>query len=471
MDNQKSQNSGSKNFFVDLKEALAGSERDYTEIPLRKAVFFLAIPMVLEMIMESVFAVIDIFFVSKLGADAVAAVGITESVLTLVYAIAFGLSMATTAIVSRRIGEKHPKEASVEAWQAILTGLFAALVLSIPGALLAKPMLQLMGASPAVVEEFSIYTILMFGSNMVIMLLFINNAIFRGAGDAAIAMKVLVMGNIINIILDPILIFGLGPIPAMGIAGAATATIIGRGLAVIFQFYILFKGTSRINLKEISHRPDRKKILHLLKISLGGIAQSIIATSSWIFMMRLITRYGSHVVAGYTIAIRIVIFALLPSWGLSNAASTLTGQNLGAGKPERAESAVWKVGWINFFVLGIIGLLFAMYPHAFIRLFTADEAIINSGAISLRIVSYGFAFYGLGMVMVQAFNGAGDTRTPTYINIIAFWLIEIPLAWALSMPLGQQEQGVYYGIIIAESSLTILAAILFKQGRWKKEIV
>ena len=459
------------NIWNDFKDALAGSSHDYTKIPLGRAVFLLAIPMVLEMIMESVFAVVDIYFVGKLGADAVATVGITESVLTIIYAIAFGLSMATTALVSRRIGEKNEEEASKEALQAIITGCAISLLIAVPGVVFAKDLLRLMGASSVIVEELSTYTSIMFGGNLVIMLLFINNAIFRGAGDAAIAMRVLWIANGLNIILDPLLIFGIGPFPELGIAGAAVATNIGRGIAVAYQLYVLWKGKSRISLSGLKLAIEPQRIKHLLKISLGGIAQSLIATSSWIFLARIISNFGSEVVAGYTIGIRIILFSLLPSWGLSNAAATLVGQNLGAREPDRAEKAVWGVARINLIFLGALSILFIVFPEWFVRLFTDDIAVIDSGRQCLRIVAYGFGFYGIGMVMTQAFDGAGDTRTPTRINIFAFWMIEIPLAYVLAMQIGWQEEGAFYAIIIAEAAMTLLAVYLFKKGRWKKEAV
>ncbi|MBK3517895.1 MATE family efflux transporter [Carboxylicivirga marina] len=455
----------------DFKDALAGSSQDYTQIPLNKAVFLLAIPMVLEMVMESVFAVVDIYFVGRLGADAVATVGITESVLTIIYAIAFGLSMATTALVSRRIGEKNRSEASKEAMQAIITGFVISVVIAVPGVFFAKDLLRLMGASPAIVDELSVYTSIMFGGNVVIMLLFINNAIFRGAGDAAIAMRMLWIANGLNIILDPLLIFGIGPFPELGVAGAAIATNIGRGLAVIYQLYILWKGNGRVNLSGLAIRVDWMRITHLVKISLGGIAQSLIATSSWIFLVRIISNFGSEVLAGYTIGIRIIIFSLLPSWGLSNAAATLVGQNLGANQSQRAEKAVWGVARINLIFLVSLSFLFIIFPDWFVQLFSDDQAVIDAGIKCLRIVAYGFGFYGIGMVMTQAFNGAGDTRTPTRINIVAFWMIEIPLAYLMAMHLGLKEDGAFYAIIIAEACMTLMAAYLFKKGRWKKEAI
>jgi len=460
-----------RRIWQDFKNALRGTSQDYTTIPLGRAVFLLAIPMVFEMIMESVFAVADIYFVGRLGAEAVATVGITESVLTIIYAIAFGLSMATTALVSRRIGEKKSDEAGKEGMQAIITGFCIALLIAIPGVIFAKDMLRLMGASAVIIDELSAYTSIMFGGNVVIMLLFINNAIFRGAGDAAIAMRVLWVANGLNIILDPLLIFGIGPFPEMGIAGAAVATNIGRGVAVVYQLVVLWKGKSRIHLKGVPIKVEWFRIWHLLKISFGGIAQSLVATSSWIFMVRIISNFGSEVLAGYTIGIRIILFSLLPSWGLSNAAATLVGQNLGAKEPQRAEKAVWGVARINLIFLGGLSILFIVFPGWFVRLFSDDLRVIKSGIECLRIIAYGFAFYGIGMVMTQAFNGAGDTRTPTRINVVAFWLVEIPLAYVLAMVFGLEESGVFYSIIIAEACMTILAAYLFKQGRWKKERV
>ncbi|MCT4588637.1 MAG: MATE family efflux transporter [Carboxylicivirga sp.] len=459
------------NIWNDIKDSLGGSSHDYTKIRLSRAVFLLAIPMVLEMVMESIFAVVDIYFVNKLGADAVATVGITESVLTIIYAIAFGLSMATTALVSRRIGEKNEKEAAREGLQAIIAGVVISVLIAIPGVIFAKDLLSLMGASAVIVDELSAYTSIMFGGNIVIMLLFINNAIFRGAGDAAIAMRVLWIANGLNMLLDPLLIFGIGPFPELGIAGAAIATNIGRGVAVIYQLYVLWRGNSRIKMAGLKIMAEWERIRHLLKISMGGIAQSLIATSSWIFLVRIISNFGSEALAGYTIGIRIILFSLLPSWGLSNAAATLVGQNLGAREPQRAEKAVWGVARINLVFLGSLSLLFIFYPEWFVRLFTNDLAVVEVGVSCLRIVAYGFGFYGIGMVMTQAFNGAGDTRTPTRINIVAFWMIEIPLAYLLAMHIGLKEQGAFYAIIIAEASMTLLAAYLFKKGRWKKEAV
>lgn len=457
--------------FKDLKEAIAGTDKDFTSIPLRKAILLLSIPMILEMLMESVFAVVDIFFVSKLGADAVATVGITESIMTLVYALGFGLSISTTALVSRRIGEKRQDLAAQTAFQAILTGCIVSFLISVPGFIYPEELLGLMGASDEVISTGSSYTKISLGTNMVIMLLFIMNAVLRSSGDAASSMKVLFLANLINIVLDPCLIFGWGPFPELGIKGAAIATLTGRGVAVIYQFYILFGGKSRIKIRIQDIRLNYNLIWKLVKLSLGGIGQNIIATSSWIGMIRLIADYGSTVLAGYTIAIRIVVFSLLPSWGLANAAATLVGQNLGADRADRAEKSVWSAGFVNMALLGMISVVFIWQAEWFIRLFTPDEAVITAGVNCLSIISAGFLLYGMGMVMVQAFNGAGDTATPTWINLFCFWLLEIPLAYLLARPAGFDQQGVYLAIVIAESILAITAMVLFRKGTWKKRKV
>jgi putative MATE family efflux protein len=456
-----------RDLWIDVKEAIGGTERDFTETSLGKAIFILAVPMVLEMIMESVFAVVDIFFVSKLGADAVATVGITESVLTVVYAIGIGLAMATTALVSRRIGEKKKKEAGVVAFQAILVGAFISVLIAIPGVIFAKDFLLLMGGTEAMAEEGFMFPAIMFGGNMVIMLLFIINSVFRSSGDAAISMRVMWLANIINIVLDPLLIFGYGPFPALGLKGAAIATTTGRGLAVIYQFYLLSSGKFRIRLYLNSIKLKLNVMWHLLKISGGGIMQNLIATSSWILLVRIIAVSGPDAIAGYTIAIRIVIFLLLPAWGLSNAASTLVGQNLGAKQPERAEKSVWITGYVNMVFMGIMGSLLAIFPEFWIRLFIADITVVENGVLALRIISFGFLFYALGMVLMQGFNGSGDTVTPTKINLLAFWLIEIPLAYLLAIVLGMGLTGASIAIICAESVLALTALFLFRKGKWK----
>ena len=450
-----------------IRESLAGGDQDFTSMRLGEAIFLLAVPMVLEMIMESVFAIADIFFVSRLGSDAVAAVGLTESMMTLVYALAVGFSAGTTAMVSRRIGEKNPEAASRAAAQAILSVIIISVLLAIPGVLYSYELLRLMGASHELAAANHGYTKIMFAGNIVIMLLFVINAAFRSAGDAALSMRVLLIANGINIVLDPLLIFGLGPVPALGIEGAAIATNIGRGFAVVFQFYVLFRGKMRIKLRLRHFIPDLAIQITLIRLSIGGILQNIIATASWIIMVRIVSVFGSEAVAGYTIGIRIIIFALLPSWGLSNAAATLVGQNLGAGRPDRASRAAWITGFTNMVLLGIVSLVFIMFPGMFIKLFITDPEVLRYGITCLQIVSAGFLFYAMGMVMTQSLNGAGDTYTPTLLNFICFWLIEIPLAYFLAIKMGYEVEGVYYAIVVAESTLTLMGIYVFNRGRWK----
>ena len=463
----KDKNIGVAHVWNYVRAAVSGTDKDFTTEKLGKAIFLLSIPMILEMVMESVFAVVDIFFVSKLGADAVATVGITESLMTIVYSLAVGLGTATTALVSRRIGEKNPDGAAVSAVQAIFVGIGISFFISIPGILWAPKILNLMGVESAAIKSFSSYTSIMLGANVIIMMLFIINAVFRSAGDAAISMRVLWVANFINIVLDPCLIFGWGPFPELGIKGAAIATNIGRGIAVIYQFYLLFWGKKRVRINRSHIKIKFGVMKKLLRLSIGGIGQSLIATSSWIGMVRIVSIFGSQVMAGYTIAIRIVIFSILPAWGLSNAASTLVGQNLGAKKPERAEKSVWMTGFANMGFMGFLAAIFIVFPGFFVSLFISDPVVIASGVSCLRIVSYGFVFYALGMVMVQAFNGAGDTATPTIINFFCFWMFEIPLAYVLAIPLGLEEKGVYVAIVAAETLMTITAVLIFKRGRWK----
>src|SRR5271166_2861957 len=456
-------------FWSSLREAVRGSHQDYTTGNLNRAILLLAVPMVLEMVLESLFAVVDVFWVGRLGANAVATVGLTESMLSLVFAVGMGLSLSTTAMVARRIGEKDPEGAADAAVQAILLGLIVSLAIGVPCFLFAPRLLGLMGASPDIISTGSGYTRICLGGSCAVLLLFLNNAIFRGAGDAAIAMRLLWVSNIINLILDPCLIFGWGPFPKMGVTGAALATFTGRSIGVMYQFYRLLKGTERIRILTRQVRVHLDVLWRLVRVSVTGILQFAIAHTSWIGLVRIVSTFGAAAVAGYTIAIRIVVFVILPSWGLSNAAATLVGQNLGAGKPERAESAVWRTGIYNVIFLGMVGVVFIIFAEPIVRLFIRDPVVVPLGAACLRIVSYGNLGYAYFMVMMQAFNGAGDTITPTIVNFFGFWCFEIPLAYVLAKPLGMRSNGVFYSIAIAESSMALASAILFKQGRWKKK--
>jgi len=454
-----------------IKEALRGSQRNYTEGPIGRAILILSVPMVLEMLMESVFVVVDVFFVAKLGADAVATVGLTESMLTLIYALALGLSIGVTATVARRIGERDAEGAARAAGQAIIMGLIAALLIGVAGVLLAPHLLALMGASPGVIERGSNYTRVMLGGNASIMMLFLINAIFRGVGDAAIAMRVLWLANIINILLGPCLIFGLGPFPELGVVGAATATTIGRGTGALYAFSRLVRPGGRISLTRRHLSLDFGVMARLIRLSASATFQVFIGMASWIGLIRIISGFGSEALAGYTIGIRVIIFALLPSWGMSNAAATMAGQALGAGKPERAERAVWLAGFYNMCFLGVVGLVFVVLAGPIIRVFTSDPAVIPYGVDCLRLVAYGFLFYAYGMVLTQSFNGAGDTFTPTVINLFVFWLWEIPLAYVLAYTFGLGPRGVFLAITISFSLLAVVSAIVFRRGNWKARTV
>jgi MATE family, multidrug efflux pump len=450
-----------------VRESIRGSQQDFTTGSLNRAILLLAIPMVLEMVLESLFAVVDVFWVGHLGADAVATVGLTESLLSLVFAIGLGLSLSTTAMVARRIGEKDSAGAAVAGVQAIALGIAASAIIGVPCYLYAPRLLQLMGASPQIVALGSGYTRIALGGSGAIMLLFLNNAIFRGAGDAAIAMRLLWISNIINLILDPCLIFGWGPFPKLGVTGAALATLIGRSIGVLYQFYRLLRGTERIRILRSQVHLDFAIFLRLLRVSLTGILQFAIADVSWIGLVRIVSVFGSAALAGYTIAIRIVIFVILPSWGLSNAAATLVGQNLGAKQPERAETSVWRTGFYNMVFLGAIGIVFIFFADPVVRFFTSDPAVIPLAASCLRILSYGNIAYAYGMVMLQAFNGAGDTLTPTFVNLFGFWFLEIPLAYFLAIPAHMQSNGAFYAIVVAEAAIAAVGILLFKRGRWK----
>ncbi len=452
-----------------VREALRGSHQDFTAGNLNRAILLLAIPMVLEMVLESLFAVVDVFWVGRLGADAVATVGLTESLLSLVFAIGLGLSLSTTAMVARRIGEKDPAGAAVAGVQAIAIGLAVSAAIGIPFFFYAPDLLRLMGASPQILAVGSGYARIALGGSGAIMLLFLNNAIFRGAGDAAIAMRLLWVSNIINLVLDPCLIFGWGPFPKLGVTGAALATFTGRSIGVLYQFYRLLRGTERIRILRSQIHLNFRVLLRLLRVSLTGILQFAIAHTSWIGLVRIVSVFGSEALAGYTIAIRILIFVLMPSWGLSNAAATLVGQNLGAKQPERAETSVWRTGLYNMIFLGVIGIFFVIFAEPVIRLFTSDPLVVPLAVSCLRILSYGNIGYAYGMVMLQAFNGAGDTVTPTVVNFFGFWLLEIPLAYFLAISLRMGANSVYVSIVVAEAAIAAAGILLFRHGRWKRQ--
>lgn len=457
-------------FFTYLRIAISGKEQEFTSGSIRRAVFMLAIPMILEMVMESVFALVDIFFVARIGTNAVATVGLTESVITLVYAVAIGLSMGATAVVARRIGEKDTRGAREAAVQVIFLGIVVAAVISVVGIIFPKDILRLMGAEPDLITEGYGYTRVLMGGNVTIMLLFLINAIFRGAGDAAIAMRALILSNALNIVLDPIFIFGLGPVAAFGVEGAAIATTIGRGTAVLFQLWILFYGWGRIKIAFSDVKIKIKTMVNLVRISLGGIGQFIIGTSSWVFLMRIMSEFGPEVVAGFTIAIRVMMFTLMPSWGMSNAAATLVGQNLGADKPERAERSVWKTGKYNAFFMGSVSLLYIIFAPSIIELvswFKAGPEVVAYGASCLQVIAAGYIFYAYGMVVIQAFNGAGDTKTPTVINFFCFWLFQLPFAYLVAVTFDMGPVGVFLSITLAEVLIAIIGIIWFRKGRWK----
>ena len=456
-----------RKFFSYFWIAVTGQESEFTTGSIRKAIFMLSVPMILEMLMESIFALVDIAYVSQVSVNAVATIGLTESVITLIYAVAIGLSMAATAVVARRVGEKDLQGAKEAAVQAIGLGVVVSLLVGVPGFFYAKEILSLMGAEPDLIAEGYGYTKLLLGGNLTIMLLFLINAIFRGSGDASVAMWTLVLSNGLNIILDPIFIFGWGPVPEYGVMGAAIATNIGRGTAVVFQMVILFFGWSKIKLAVKDLVINVKVILNLIRVSIGGIAQFLIGTSSWVFLMRMMSEFGSEVLAGYTIAIRVMLFTLMPSWGMSNAAATLVGQNLGAGEPERAETSVWKTGRYNAYFMGAVSLVYLFFAKEIVSWFNATPAVIENGGLCLQIIAAGYIFYAYGMVVTQAFNGSGDTGTPTRINLIAFWLFQLPFAYLAAFYFNLGALGVFLAITLAEVLLAIISIALFRKGKWK----
>ncbi len=456
-----------KTFLKSFIKAIKGEEKNFVEGSINRAIFMLSIPMILEMVMESLFAVVDIFFVGKVSVNAVATVALTESVIMIIYAIAIGLSMSATAVVARRVGENQKDKASEAGMQAILLAVAVSVLFSFIGILFAKDILRLMGGEESLIEEGYGYTKIMLGGNITIMLLFLINAIFRGAGDASIAMRVLWIANGLNIILDPIFIFGLGPIPAFGVEGAAIATNTGRGIGVIIQLLTLTGSKAVIRLAWHHVKLQWDVIRNLVKISLGGIGQYMIGTLSWLFLVRISAVFGSEVLAGYAIAFRIIMFTILPSWGLANAAATLVGQNLGARQPLRAEQSVWKCAFYNMLFLAAISLVFGIWAEEFVRLFSTQPEVIKYGSMALRVICCGYIFFAYGMVIGQSFNGAGDTKTPTVINFFCFWMFEVPLAWILSRTFEFGPLGIFLAIAIAVALYAVVSIVIFRQGRWK----
>ena len=454
-----------------LREALAGTHQDFTEGSLSRGIALLAIPTVLEMAMESTFGLVDAFWVAHLGSDAMAAVGLTESLIILTFSIAIGLSMAATATVARRTGEKDPEGAAIAAVQAIACGILAALVTGITGALFGPQLLGLMHGSPEVVRMGGLYSRILLGSNIVIIMLFLINGIFRGAGDAAIAMRTLWLANLINLVLDPCFIYGVGPFPRLGVAGAAVATTIGRSTGVAYQLWVLFGGKGRVAVARRHLRIDWPVLQRLMRVGGTAMVQYFIATASWVSLARINASFGSAAVAGYTLAIRIIMFALMPSWGICSAAATLVGQNLGAGRPDRSERAVWIGGAWNMTVLTTVGIVFFAAARPIVRFFSGDPNVTLFGVECLQFVSLGYPFYAWGMCMEQAFNGAGDSATPTWINLGCYWALQLPLAWSLAHFTGLGARGVYLAICIAESVLAVVSVSLFRRGKWKRVVV
>ena len=454
-----------------VKEAIFGSRQDFTAISIDRAIVLLAVPMVLEMAMESLFGIVDIFWVAHLGKEATATVGLTEGMLMIVMSVAMGLSMGTTAVVARRTGEKDKDGAALAAVQSIAMGLGCLLLIFAVAFPLAPRLLAWMGADPGILQVGSTYTRIMLSGSGIILMLFLINAIFRGAGDASVAMRVLWTANLINIILDPCLIMGLGPFPRLGVTGAAVSTTIGRSAGIFCQIYLLIKGTGRLEILRRHLRLNFAVMRNIVRIAANGVLQFLIATASWVFMVRLVQSFGSEVTAGYAVAIRIVIFSILPSWGLGSAAATLVGQNLGARRPDRAEKAVWRAAFFNMIFLGFVSLVFILFAPKLVGIFSHDPVVIGYGADCLRIISLCYILYAYGMVIVQAFNGAGDTRTPTLINLFCFWIVQLPLAFALGRRLQLGPNGIFFAILVTEVLLALIAIYVFRQGRWKQKVV
>jgi putative MATE family efflux protein len=451
-----------------LREAVVGSRQDFTEGSIGRAIVLLAVPMVLEMCMESLFGVVDVFWVARLGADAITTVGLTETGLVLLFVIALGLSMGATALVARRIGEKDESAAGLVAVQAIVVGLFISALIAILGYFFAADLLRVMGGSEDVVKMGTRYTRVILGGSATIFLLFLINAVFRGAGDAVTAMRALWLANIVNMCLDPCLIFGIGPFPKMGVTGAAVGTTIGRGIGVMFQLWMLTSGKGRLAVHASQLRVDFAVMARLVRLSLSAMFQYLVQMASWIGLVRIMSSFGSAAVAANTIAIKIIVFAILPSWGMSNAAATLVGQNLGAGKPDRAEKSVWLTGFYNMLFLGTVGLIFIVFAERIIAMFTTDPAVVPIAVSGLRLLSYGYVSYAYGMVVTAAFNGAGDTFTPTIMNLVSFWVCQIPLGWLLAFHTSLGPNGVFVSVLVSDSVLALLSILWFRRGTWKQ---
>ena len=453
-----------------IPDAIRGSHDDYTQIPLTRAIILLAVPMTLELVMQATFGLVDFYFVGTLGSAAVATVGLTEHIISPVHAIAAGLSMGATAMVARRIGEGKPDAAGLAAWQSILAGVIVAIPVSVGGTLLSRNLLVWMGGTEAIVAGYS-YTAVLFAGSVTIFLLTLNNAIFRGGGDAAIALRALWLASIINIVLDPLLIFGIGPFPKLGLFGAALATTIGRGTGVAFQFAMLFRGNGRIKITRECLRWERAAFWRLSRVSVTGMVQRFVSVAPLIGITRIVALFGQTVLAGYTIGSRLIQYAILPSWGVSNAATTLVGQNLGAHKPQRAERAVLATGFVNFAMLGSIAILFWIFGDPLAGIFTSEEDVIAQGVEYLKILSTAYIFIGFAMAFVQAFNGSGDTATPAWINFFCFGCCEVPLAYFLAKPMEVGVTGVYWSIVICAATSTVIAYVLFRRGKWKEQTI
>ena len=454
-----------------IKEAVFGSRQDFTAISVNRAIVLLAVPMVLEMAMESLFGIVDIFFVAHLGADATATVGITEGMLVLVMAVAFGLSMGATAVVARRVGEHDKNGAAEAAMQSILIGLGCAILIFSIAFPFAPRLLAWMGATPNILRVGSLYTRIMLSGSGIIVLLFLINAVFRGAGDAAVAMRVLWLANLINIVLDPCLIRGLGPFPRLGVTGASVSTTIGRSIGVLFQLYMLRKGSAHLEILKRHIRLKLRVMWNIFEVAGVGVLQLLVATASWVVMVRLVQSFGSQATAGYTVAIRIVIFSTLPSWGLGSAAATLVGQNLGAKQPDRAEQSVWRASFFNAVFLAVVSAVFLIWAPELVGIFSSDPQVVRYGASCLRIISLCYVLWAYGEIIVQAFNGAGDTWTPTLINFFVYWVVQLPLAYLLALKFNFGPNGAYYGILAAEVLLALIAIYVFRKGKWKEKVV